>query len=334
MGKQGYPGLVLVPPSDRQIARRRLTRWALLAVGCVGGISALNIWLPAPHEYADCPQSLDLSLSADPPSPCQQVDQSSSHQREGFAAPTTVASLGKPTDLEKDPARPDHQEIAVKRSTGKRLPTQQKAGQVPVTPLASSSLSRTPEDARHDSLPTLAASAAKAAAHVASRQEAQPETRSSSPFHAPAPPQVVARQRGQQEPSSVFPTSPVTSASPPSGAVRLTRDHELAERGDAFAQYRLGRFYAQRDGQHAPESVGWYSKASAGLRRLAEAGNGEAMYVLGVMYAFGRGVKRDTEEARRWLSRAIDHRITAARPVLASVEKHRLAEVSRTDHGG
>jgi TPR repeat protein len=58
------------------------------------------------------------------------------------------------------------------------------------------------------------------------------------------------------------------------------------------------------------------------------------MYVLGVMYAFGRGVKRDTEEARRWLNQAIDHRITAARPVLASVEKHRLAEVSRTDHGG
>jgi TPR repeat protein len=108
----------------------------------------------------------------------------------------------------------------------------------------------------------------------------------------------------------------------------------LAEQGDAFAQYRLGRFYAERGEQHAPESTGWYIKASAGLRRLAETGNGEAMYVLGVMYAFGRGVKKDSEEARRWLSQAVEHQVTAARSVLASLEKHRLAEGARTDHGG
>jgi TPR repeat protein len=101
-------------------------------------------------------------------------------------------------------------------------------------------------------------------------------------------------------------------------------DIRLAEQGDAFAQYRLGRYYAQRDGRQAPESVSWYRKASSGLHRLAETGNGQAMYVLGVMYAYGRGVTRDTEQARRWLTHAIEQNVTEAQPVLAnlSVKPH------------
>ena len=99
-------------------------------------------------------------------------------------------------------------------------------------------------------------------------------------------------------------------------------DTRLAEQGDAFAQYRLGRFYAQLGGPHAPESVDWYVKASDGLQHLAEAGNGEAMYVLGVMYAFGRGVERDREQARLWLTQAVDQQIPAAHLVLARLDKH------------
>ncbi len=99
------------------------------------------------------------------------------------------------------------------------------------------------------------------------------------------------------------------------------QDTRLAEEGDAFAQYRLGRFFAQQGGRQTPEALKWYKKASSGLRHLAEAGNGQAMYVLGVMYAYGRGVKKDTEQARHWLSRAVNHKITAARPLLASLER-------------
>ncbi|MCP9455047.1 MAG: sel1 repeat family protein [Nitrospira sp.] len=256
------------------------------------------------------------------------MDQASSPQEGDPPAPTTVAALGIPTDPEKDRPGRD-QKIAGERSKAKQLPTQQKTGQVPVPPLASS-LSRTPRDEKHHSLPPLAAPTAKAAASVASQQKTQPETQLS--LHASTHPSAVARQPAQPEQPSVVPTSTVTSAPPSGGVGHRTRDHELAERGDAFAQYRLGRFYAQRDGQQAPESIAWYRKASAGLRRLAEAGNGEAMYVLGVMYAFGRGVKRDADEARRWLSQAINHRVSAARPVLASVERHYLTEVSRSDH--
>lgn len=100
----------------------------------------------------------------------------------------------------------------------------------------------------------------------------------------------------------------------------------LAEQGDAFAQYRLGRFYAQQSGLHSPESVSWYIKASDGLRRLAFTGNGKAMYVLGVMYAFGRGVTQNREEARSWLAQALAHQVPAAGPVLASLDKYRPAD--------
>jgi TPR repeat protein len=64
-------------------------------------------------------------------------------------------------------------------------------------------------------------------------------------------------------------------------------------------------------------------KASNGLRRLAASGNGKAMYVLGVMYAFGRGVVQNKEEARNWLVQAMAHQVPAAGPVLASLDKNR-----------
>jgi len=103
-------------------------------------------------------------------------------------------------------------------------------------------------------------------------------------------------------------------------------DERLARQGDAFAQYRLGRFYAQLGGPRAPESVSWYVKASDGLQRLAEAGNGQAMYVLGVMYAYGRGVARDEEQARLWLMQAADQQVPAAHLVLARLDGHRSAD--------
>jgi TPR repeat protein len=110
-----------------------------------------------------------------------------------------------------------------------------------------------------------------------------------------------------------------------------TPDARLAEQGDAFAQYRLGKYYAKHNGQEAPESISWYKKASKGLRRLAEAGNGQAMYVLGVMYAYGRGAARNTEEARRWLTQAVEQNVRAAHPVLAKLEAKQTADPKPKD---
>ena len=117
-----------------------------------------------------------------------------------------------------------------------------------------------------------------------------------------------------------------TSSAPPKRSSNSSPDERLAQQGDAFAQYRLGRFYAQLGGPRAPESVSWYVKAADGLQRLAEAGNGQAMYVLGVMYAYGRGVGRDEEQARLWLTQAIDQQVPAAHMVLARLDGQQSAD--------
>jgi len=130
----------------------------------------------------------------------------------------------------------------------------------------------------------------------------------------PAPPQEYA-------------SAPKRAAESPSPS--SNPDIRLAEQGDPFAQYRLGRFYAKQDGLDAPESVQWYRKSFDGLRRLAEDGNGEAMHVLGVMYAFGRGVPKDKDQARRWLTRATEHEVPAARHVLVSLGNHPTATAVR-----
>ncbi|MCP9446464.1 MAG: sel1 repeat family protein [Nitrospira sp.] len=300
MAKQGYPGLVLVPPSDRQLVKRRLTRWALLALAMVGGISALNVWLPSPDQSADCLRNLDLSFSADSHEMCNRPEQPTDQHVAAATDPpprhTDFAMNGPSKEMD----RPDSRKV--------------------VTPQPASNRAITQQETQQNLSADLPGSEPKVAVLPTAKQEEKPilghRTDTVSPRTTPVPTTV---------PTAVPSPVPTTHA---------TRDHQLAEQGDAFAQYRLGRFYAQRDGQQTPESVNWYSKASTGLRRLAEAGNGEAMYVLGVMYAFGRGVKRDTEEARHWLLQAVEHRIAAARPVLAGLEKHRLAEHVRTDHDG
>ena len=123
-------------------------------------------------------------------------------------------------------------------------------------------------------------------------------------------------------PGKAMTASPVTK----NGTSTPSPDERLAQQGDAFAQYRLGRLYAQLGGPRAPESVSWYVKASDGLQRLAEAGNGQAMYVLGVMYAYGRGVARDEEQARLWLMQAVDQQVPAAHMVLARLDGHRSTD--------
>lgn len=147
----------------------------------------------------------------------------------------------------------------------------------------------------------------------------------------PSPDRKVVAQLGNSSVNSTHPTGNTHSEAGQSGngashnqslSPNAHEDIRLAEAGDAFAQYRLGRFYAQQGGSQIPEAVKWYKKASNGLRHLAEAGNGQAMYILGVMYAYGRGVKKDVEQARHWLSQAVSHKITAARPILASLEKN------------
>lgn len=283
MAKQDFPGLVLVPPSDRQIARRRLVRWTVLIVAVIGGISTLNIWLPSPNQTTNCQPGSDLPVYPNSREGCGQQDQ-----------PLTEAK-SLPSDV-----------TAVK--------TSQKTSQAePSSPM--------PTPAPAASRPVAPHTAKQASLANPQKSVPPPTVRTAAVPRAEQP----ATSRTAEKPASTPNPSPSSNPNP---------DTHLAEQGDAFAQYRLGRFYADRSGPEAPEAVSWYMKASNGLRHLADTGNGEAMYVLGVMYAFGRGVQKDTEEARRWLTQAIEHQIPAARPVLASLEKHRIAQSNRTDQGG
>lgn len=269
MAKKDYPGLVMVPPSDRTILKRRLLRGALFIIALIWCASTLAPWPPAADDKANClPVGQEGSNgSSETCGQPQSVTEPPANQSEFSLTPISQAEgLGKPQSPPPLPT-PDPDRLATQNSHGQGL-----------TPKSSS-------PANH------------------------PSDRNVAPHVAPP---------GHEKSGSSL------QASKPTQDPDV--DARLAEHGDAFAQYRLGRYYAQRDGQQTPESVRWYKKASPGLHRLAETGNGQAMYVLGVMYTYGRGVARDTEQARRWLTHAVEQRVTAAQPVLKNLEAHRSAD--------
>ena len=258
MAKQGYPGLVLVPPSDRWAVRRRLVLWAFLIIAVAWGASANRYWFPASNNNGDCQTGIEQGASANLPEECGQPGRS-----------VTKAQF-----------RPHELTVAKASQSGN---------------LAGS----------HSPMPTPDTDQLKTQHYADQKSMTKPQGRSSDRAKSPPPGDGSAASRAVRKPAS--------SPNP---------DARLAQQGDAFAQYRLGRFYAQLGGPHTPESVSWYVKAYGGLRRLAEAGNGEAMYVLGVMYAFGRGVAKDEEQARLWLTQAVDQQVPAAHVLLAKLDRH------------
>jgi len=50
--------------------------------------------------------------------------------------------------------------------------------------------------------------------------------------------------------------------------------------------------------------------------RSADAGEGAAMYNIGVLYEGGKGVPRDLDEARRWYRKAADAGVSPASEAL------------------
>jgi len=264
MAKKGYPGLVLVPPSDRTILRRRLLHWALFSIALIWCASTLTLWPPAADDSANCQAGVKKENSNSSVENCGQSQAAAEplpHQKSEFSF-------------------------------------------TPISQAEGLSESTNP-------LPSLTFDPDQLATQNHRDSDSQPKPSGSTDRPSD---HNVAPSGNEKSPSSL----PATKSSQNPNV-----DVRLAEQGDAFAQYRLGRHYARRDGRQTPESVSWYKKASPGLHRLAETGNGQAMYVLGVMYAYGRGVARDTEQARRWLTKAVEHHVTEARPVLASLGENR-----------
>lgn len=74
---------------------------------------------------------------------------------------------------------------------------------------------------------------------------------------------------------------------------------DMAEHGEARAQYDLGVLYDKGQGvpQSDKEAFHWYHMA-------AEQEDARAQYNLGLMYANGQGVQQDYLEAYYWINRA------------------------------
>lgn len=79
------------------------------------------------------------------------------------------------------------------------------------------------------------------------------------------------------------------------GQSELELTKELAEQGDAVAQLKLGRLYAEGDfvKKDDSEAAMWYLSA-------AEQGQADAQVWLGMAYQTGQGVPKDYVEAYAW----------------------------------
>lgn len=275
MAKKDYPGLVIVPPSDRTILRRRVLRLSLLLIPVIWITWTLIGSPPVSQKERDCQ---DATTEDTPGNPAVECGAS-------------------------------HQETAT-------LETREKD-----TPLTHVSQTAENPAERQHSIPSPTPENHRPSPEPRSQEDPTPK-----PSAVKDPPPDRTGTPSRNEKAALRPPAKKSTSV-------LTPDAQLAEQGDAFAQYRLGKYYAKHRGRETPESISWYRKASTGLRRLAEAGNGQAMYVLGIMYAYGRGVARNTDEARHWLSLAVRQNVTEAQMVLASLEVKQTGSHQRKDRG-
>ena len=82
----------------------------------------------------------------------------------------------------------------------------------------------------------------------------------------------------------------------------------FADKGDAYAQFKLGLMYDQ--GWGVPED---YAAAVSWYRKAADQGYADAQYNLGFMYYAGRGVPQDYATAMSWYRKAADQGHAGAR---------------------
>jgi hypothetical protein len=101
-------------------------------------------------------------------------------------------------------------------------------------------------------------------------------------------------------------TAPIPSAAPPP-AIDVAGLKAKAEQGDAQAQTRLGKAFAQGEGvpQDYKQAARWYGQAASN-------GNTEAETTFGELCQAGQGVPRDLTNAVRWFTKAAQEGSTAA----------------------
>lgn len=108
----------------------------------------------------------------------------------------------------------------------------------------------------------------------------------------------------------------------------VTELRDLAERGEARAQYDLGLLYDQGQGvrQNYKEAMRWYYLA-------AEQGETRAQYNLGLMYVNGQGGPQNYPEAYFWINLAAtqgsQHAVEARNYLAEKMTPDQMAEAER-----
>ena len=126
-------------------------------------------------------------------------------------------------------------------------------------------------------------------------QQPPPDNRGQQPFAANPGQQPPPDNRGQQ-PFAANPGQQVPPATPgqqaPAMSDEVRRYYDLAQQGNADAQYNLGVCYEQGDGvpQDYRQAAFWYTRAS-------QQGNAKAMYNLGVLHYNGTGMPKSKKTA-------------------------------------
>ena len=108
---------------------------------------------------------------------------------------------------------------------------------------------------------------------------------------------------------------------------------KAAEQGQKDAMYGLGEMYEQGRGvrRNTAEAKKWFSEAEKkgvthahmleSYRKSAAEGKASEQYWLGVLLAEGRGVPRDSAEAKKWLEMAAQQGYPAAKGALKKLGK-------------
>jgi TPR repeat protein len=114
---------------------------------------------------------------------------------------------------------------------------------------------------------------------------------------------------------------PVTAGINPDQLVAVTRLKKAAEKGNAEAQFELGRIYGNGDG--VPQD---YQAAINWLEEAARQNHAKAQESLGSIYANGVGVKQDFPSARSWYMKAARNGLGSAQFIVATMFRFGLFE--------
>ena len=122
-------------------------------------------------------------------------------------------------------------------------------------------------------------------------------------------------QPGQQAPQDKADLNAgVTAYKHEDYAKAYTKLSPLASRGNAKAQYYLGRMYEHGEGRAADseKAIKWYSAG-------AEGGYARAQYKVAAGYLYGYGsIKKDEAKAREWLLKSAEGGYRRAQRILAA----------------